>query len=425
MRQNTLVTRILELSREDPSVLQQLERFRRAVTVMFTDIKGSTEFFESFGDIAGLAMVHECNGLLRVVIEQHDGRVIKTIGDAVMAVFDDCDKSVQAAISIQRRLRERNLLRRKQDELLVRIGLHHGMGIVKSDDVFGDVVNTASRVESVAQPGQIIISDSLRQQLAAAKFQVVFLGRFRLKGKSEDRDLYQVQWGETDAVPLKATHTIISQPGTGKAKLQQLTRDGTVAAEHSIAAEAVTVGSTEADTVSDAKFRGARARFSLEEGYPIVEDVGKKGRIYIRLVAIYRLEHGDVIALGAHLFKFVCRPELVAAATTLGKTLLDVGELLHELPVEFVGINPDGSERNENYALQQEEVTFGRTNATFTFSEDALMSRSHARVYHRGEDFFLEDLGSRNGTFVMVRHKAPVPFGASVLVAGQLFRVVQ
>src|ERR1700757_1765728 len=106
MRQNTLVTKILELSREDPSVLQQLERFRCAVTVMFTDIKGSTEYFESFGDIAGLAMVHECNDLLRAVIEQHGGRVVKTIGDAVMAVFDDGDQSVRAAIQIQRRLRD-------------------------------------------------------------------------------------------------------------------------------------------------------------------------------------------------------------------------------------------------------------------------------------------------------------------------------
>src|SRR5437588_11337523 len=159
MRQNTLVTKILELSRQDPAVLQQLERFRRAVTVMFTDIKGSTEYFENFGDIAGLAMVHECSDLLRTVIEQQGGRVIKTIGDGVMALFDGCDESVQSAVAIQRRWKERNALRKKEEEMLVRIGLHYGLGIVKCDDVFGDVVNTASRVESVAQPEQSIISE--------------------------------------------------------------------------------------------------------------------------------------------------------------------------------------------------------------------------------------------------------------------------
>ncbi|HYL12310.1 MAG TPA: adenylate/guanylate cyclase domain-containing protein [Terriglobales bacterium] len=425
MRQNTLVTKILELSREDPSVLQQLERFRCAVTVMFTDIKGSTEYFESFGDIAGLAMVHECNDLLRAVIEQHGGRVVKTMGDAVMAVFDDCEKSTQSAISIQRRLRERNAVRKKQDEMLVRIGMHYGMGIVKSDDVFGDVVNTASRVESVAQPGQIIVSDSLKQQLPPAQFKVVLLGRYRLKGKSEERDLYQVVWGDTEPVRVEPAHTKISHAGVSTAKLQQLHRDGTVAAEFAIDKSGMTVGGTEADLQSDAKSQGVRARFSLEDGQPTVEDVGKKGRIFIRLLATYDLEEGDIIAMGTRLFRFVCKPDIVAAATTLGKTLLDVGELLQEWPAEFVGINPDGSERHETYPLQQEEVTFGRTKGTFTFNNDGVMSRSHARVYHRGEDFFLEDLGSRNGTFVMVRGKAPVPVGASVLVAGQVFRIVQ
>jgi len=426
MRQNTLVTKILELSRQDPAVLQQLEKFRRAVTVMFTDIKGSTEYFENFGDIAGLAMVHECNDLLRALIEQQGGRVIKTIGDAVMAVFDGCDKPVQAAVAIQRRLKERNTLRKKEEEMLVRIGLHYGLGIVKSDDVFGDVVNTASRVESVAHPGQIIISDSLKQQLSPSAFKVELLGRFRLKGKSEDRDLYQVVWGDTESLPLKSPVTMISQAGIGSAKLQQLNRDGdTVVAEHSIGKEGLTVGGPEAGAKSGAKSQGAQARFSLEDGQAIVEDIGNNGRIFIRLIATYTLEEGDIVAMGTRLFRFICKPDLVAAATRLGKTLSDVGELVKEWPAEFVGINPDGSDRHETYPLRQEEITFGRTNGTFTFNQDPVMSRSHAKVYQRGENFFLEDLGSRNGTFVRVRGKAPVPLRASVLVAGQVFRVVR
>ena len=103
MQPNTLVTKILELAREDPNLLEQLEKFRRAITVMFTDIYGSTAYFEKFGDIAGLALVRECNDLLRGVIEKYGGRVLKTIGDAVMAVFDNCDESIRAAITIQRR----------------------------------------------------------------------------------------------------------------------------------------------------------------------------------------------------------------------------------------------------------------------------------------------------------------------------------
>jgi pSer/pThr/pTyr-binding forkhead associated (FHA) protein len=53
------------------------------------------------------------------------------------------------------------------------------------------------------------------------------------------------------------------------------------------------------------------------------------------------------------------------------------------------------------------------------------MSGQHARVYHRGEDFFLEDLGSRNGTFVKIRKKTPVPVDTMVRVGGQLFKVLE
>jgi class 3 adenylate cyclase len=427
VRPNTLVTKILELAREDPKVLDQLERFRRSITLMFTDIKGSTEYFERFGDIAGFAMVHQCNGVLRVAIEQHGGRVIKTIGDAVMAAFDECNASIQAAISIQRQLRDINAIRKKGDEILVRIGLHYGVGIVKSDDVFGDVVNVASRVESIALPEQIIISDSLEKQVSQSNFSLVFLGRFRLKGKTEDRDLFRVQWNDRESEAVDPVHTIVSRPGIDTAKLQELDRKGAVAAEYSLTAEGVTVDGTDANaTFANAtNIRALPTRFSFAEGQAYVEDINKRGGIFIRLAGTYILNEGDIVAMGAHFFKFVCKPDIVSAATTLGKTVMNVSDLLKEPVVQFVSVNPDGSEPQENYPLQQEEVTFGRTSATYTFEDDPLMSRSHARVYHRGEDFFVEDLTSRNGTFVMVRGKAPVPFDTPVLVGGRSFRVVQ
>ena len=426
MRPNTLVTKILDLAREDPKLLERLERFRRAITVMFTDIKGSTEYFEHYGDIAGLAMVHECNDALRDVIEQHSGRVIKTIGDAVMAVFDDCDQSVRAAIAMQRRLKQKNALRKKQDEMLIRIGLHHGMGIVKSDDVFGDVVNVASRVESMAQPEQIIISDSLAEAVSKSEFKLLPLGRFHLRGKSDDRDLFQVIWNEQEVTPAKSAHTTVAGANLFTAKLQRLTRDGSVAAEYAVTAEGITVDSRPEDAKSSDPTKGAaQARFFLMEGQPIVEDLGNRGRVFIRLMATYTLQNGDRVAMGGHLLKFRCNPEIASAATALGKTLLNVTSLLQEPTAQFIAVAADGTERSERFPLGEEETIFGRTSATYTFKDDLLMSRSHARVYHRGEDFFIEDLGSRNGTFVAVRGRAPIPFGAVVVVAGQPFRLMQ
>ena len=425
MRPNTSVTKILTLAREDPRVLERLEIFRRAITVMFTDIKGSAEYYDRYGDTAGFNMVSECNDLLKCIAEEHGGWVVKTIGDAIMAVFEDCDQSVRAAIAMQRRLREKNAARTEEDVTLIRVGLHYGTGIVKTDDVFGNVVNVASRVENIAQPEQIIISDSLRERIAATEFRVVSLGRSCLKGESKERELFHVNWSD-EVVPISA-HTTAIQPSLLAARLQRLNRDSSVAHEYPISTTGLVVDNREAISQypEERKNRAVRARFSLVNGQPTVEDISGSGRIFIRLIATYTLENGDVVALGAHLFKFVCMAEVVSAASALGKTLRNVSQLFNEPVARFVGITGEGAERGEVFPIQDEEISFGRTNATYVFNNDRLMSRCHARIYRRGEDFFLEDLGSLNGTMVMVRGKAQVPIGVSVSVGGQVFRVVQ
>ena len=77
---------------------QELEKMRTAVTILFTDIKGSTSYFERKGDVEGLAMVQHHNTLLFPCIERHGGRIVKTIGDAIMACFDDPVGAVKAAV---------------------------------------------------------------------------------------------------------------------------------------------------------------------------------------------------------------------------------------------------------------------------------------------------------------------------------------
>jgi pSer/pThr/pTyr-binding forkhead associated (FHA) protein len=86
---------------------------------------------------------------------------------------------------------------------------------------------------------------------------------------------------------------------------------------------------------------------------------------------------------------------------------------------EFVSLNPDG----RRYPVHEEQITWGRTKATYTFPTDTSMSRAHAKVYHRGEDFFIEDVGSTNGTFVMAREKTPVPPGVILSIGGQRLKV--
>src|SRR5215472_16275530 len=81
---------------------EQLRRHKNSITVLFTDVVGSTSFFERNGDTAGLVMIHRHDELSKRAIEQHDGRVIKMIGDSAMAEFADPVSAVRAAVDIER-----------------------------------------------------------------------------------------------------------------------------------------------------------------------------------------------------------------------------------------------------------------------------------------------------------------------------------
>lgn len=432
MSQNS-VTQIIQSSRGQAELLAELEKFRRTIIVMFTDIKGSTAYFEKYGDVAGLMMVHQCNDMLRQIVERHGGRVIKTIGDAIMATFDDPAESVQAAIEMQHALVEFNAPKPEQDHVFIRIGLNYGSGIVKSNDVFGDVVNVASRVESVAMPEQIVISETLNQQLASlGRFRISHLGRFALKGKEGDRDLFEVTWDEEKRV-RPAAHTMVASPKAAmvlpKFRLQHIRKDGSVGSDHELKDGKLTVGRAEGDLKfpADSQLAPLHARFEAEKGQLLVEDVSPDDRgVYVRLIATYTLQDGDVLMMGRRAFRFKEKPEAMAAAAAVGSTITDLSQLMKEPVAEFLALKADGSvEEGMRFPLNEQEVTWGRTKGTYTFPEDGFMSRAHAKVYQRGENFFLEDTGSRNGTFVRARGRAPVPVGAMVLVGGQLLKVTQ
>jgi len=177
---------------------QELERLRARVTILFSDIKGSTAYFEKKGDLQGLAMVHHHNSLLIPVIEDCTGRVVKTIGDAIMARFDDPVAAIQAAVGMQRALETDRTGKPNEEQIHIRIGLHTGLGYVKEDDVYGDVVNAASRVQHQAKPDQILITEVLLEAAKSAGVQYAKLGRAELRGKDEQLDVYALAWSDSN-----------------------------------------------------------------------------------------------------------------------------------------------------------------------------------------------------------------------------------
>jgi class 3 adenylate cyclase len=181
------------------SAEEELERMRSPVTILFSDIKGSTSYFEKNGDHEGLVMVQRHNGLLIPIIEDQGGVVVKTIGDGIMARFEDPVGAVHAAVGMQRALDSDRAGRDFEDQIHVRIGLHTGRGLIKDDDVFGDVVNAASRVQHEAQPDQILITELLLDAARTAGFQCAKLhDNAEMRGKDDRFDLYAVAWSESN-----------------------------------------------------------------------------------------------------------------------------------------------------------------------------------------------------------------------------------
>ena len=171
------------------------EKFQRVLAVMFTDLKGSTAIAEASGDIAVRAMLKKYHDLCLIAVRRHGGTLVKTIGDGSLSHFEDPAAACRAACDIQRGMEEINLSRAYKTLLLARIGIHTGECILEKNDIFGDVVNTASRFESSANPGEVFVSEDTYNALPdKAEFYARFDREVTLKGKSMPFRGYIVFW---------------------------------------------------------------------------------------------------------------------------------------------------------------------------------------------------------------------------------------
>lgn len=174
---------------------------KKNIVIMFCDIAGSTNFFEQFGDIEGRAMVKRFTSLAFPTIKSFNGRVIKTMGDGILASFDDPFLACDCAIDLQNKLLYDNEQKETQNKILIRIAMHYGKVVIDQNDVYGDVVNVAARVESKTKARQIFISEPLFQKVKAkTSLEFSSAGKFDFKGKSEPVKLFRLRWNENESL---------------------------------------------------------------------------------------------------------------------------------------------------------------------------------------------------------------------------------
>lgn len=180
---------------------------------MFTDIVDSTRFWDKHGDTAGRIMLDRHNTLLFPVVEAFKGTIIKTIGDSIMASFKTPKDGVEAAIAMQQQLRKA----RRSDSTFgvhIRIGVHTGQAIVESNDVFGDTVNVAARVEGAAKSDEILVSEATARKLSNKKTRYGLKKKrhFVPKGKRRRMSVWVCDWSSVQNLTVGVRHQKVFPP---------------------------------------------------------------------------------------------------------------------------------------------------------------------------------------------------------------------
>ncbi|MFZ0890788.1 MAG: adenylate/guanylate cyclase domain-containing protein [Thermoplasmata archaeon] len=132
--------------------------------IMFTDMVGFTAMSQR-NEVVAMRLLDEHRAILRPVFDSHGGRVIKTMGDGFLVEFPSALESVICAQKVQQTLEQRNVLAQDEEKITLRIGIHVGEIIDQGDDIVGDAVNVAPRIEPLAEPGGICVSDQVLDQI--------------------------------------------------------------------------------------------------------------------------------------------------------------------------------------------------------------------------------------------------------------------
>jgi class 3 adenylate cyclase len=143
-----------------------------SLTFLFTDLRGSTALYERVGDLAAYDLVRAHFQVLNEIVARHAGAVVKTIGDAVMATFPTPERAIAAALAMRQAMRGLNQ-QRGREELLLKIGIHEGpclaVTLNERQDYFGQTVNIASRVQSLADAQAIFATGQVLGHSAVSK----------------------------------------------------------------------------------------------------------------------------------------------------------------------------------------------------------------------------------------------------------------
>lgn len=172
------------------------------LAVLFADICRSTVLYERLGDDLASRLITRCIALMLAQVSEHDGTLIKTIGDEILCTFQTAENAMKAACAMQRALEKNNQV--AEHPLHIRVGFHFGDVIREKDDIYGDTVNVAARVSSITRASQIMTTlTSVKNLPPELREKTHPIMQAELKGKQTQLDIARVIWEDDD---LLRTH---------------------------------------------------------------------------------------------------------------------------------------------------------------------------------------------------------------------------
>jgi class 3 adenylate cyclase len=215
--------------RTERSMFQFERENMQELVMFFSDIVGFSKKAQSLAPMQLSALLQEYEKILLTHVEAHEGELVKRMGDGHMFVFHEPLPAVLAAIRLQKSLRRFNRYRDENTRVVIRIGIHGGKVVRKAQgDVFGNAVNIASRMESSARPGSVLISDQVHEKVKDS-VHAREIGHITVKNISEPIKVFEpyeiVLDLPAELDPLKRARGLTADGGTGTPGIVALDRE--------------------------------------------------------------------------------------------------------------------------------------------------------------------------------------------------------
>ncbi len=262
------------------------------MAILFADIGGSTSLYQRAGDSQAHQLITDSLTNMRNAVETAGGELLRTVGDAVLARFEDCDTACAAAVAIQEVHRN--------SPLSVRVGFHWGLAISDRGDVYGNAVNIAARVSGLANTHEIMTTQEVVDRLSATPCgPAQLLDVLPLRGVDTPLSIYRIPWElqNLDTATQVATSRELHGRRTVNLELELCSAGKTVVLQSN--GQKCTIGRSDDNTLQAMHTAASRVHATIEckQGKYVLEDISTNGTYVIKNGQPYVFVHRDSVTI--------------------------------------------------------------------------------------------------------------------------------